>query len=162
MATRNVVEKTNGSTPPKTPRKARKTPASRASASHAKHAPQSELHSDLASAVQVLKQEKTRSELAAAAVVGAAAVLIEVELLPGILLGVGAMMLAKLFPGVTDQVRPLIKTTIGMGYKAMGKAQEMIAEASDHAHDMLAEIKAEAAKPGAAAKPASPIKSGVN
>jgi hypothetical protein len=112
--------------------------------------------------VQVLKQEKTRSELATAAVVGAAAVLIEVELLPGILLGVGAMMLAKLFPGVTDQVRPLIKTTIGMGYKAMGKAQAMIAEASDHAHDMLAEIKAEAAKPGAAAKPASPIKSAVN
>jgi hypothetical protein len=118
--------------------------------------------SDLESAVEVLKQEKTRSELATAAVVGAAALLIEVELLPGILLGVGAMMLAKLFPGVTDQVRPLIKTTIGMGYKAMGKAQEMIAEASDHAQDMLAEIRAEAAKPGVAAKPASPVKSGVH
>jgi hypothetical protein len=155
MATRALSEKTNGSTPP---RKARKTPASRAGANHVKSSPKS----DLESAVEVLKQEKTRSELATAAVVGAAALLIEVELLPGILLGVGAMMLAKLFPGVTDQVRPLIKTTIGMGYKAMGKAQEMIAEASDHAQDMLAEIRAEAAKPGVAAKPASPVKSGVH
>jgi hypothetical protein len=139
MATKKVVDKTNGSTP-KTTRKAR---GSQANGTHTN----TESKLNLASAAEVLNQEQTRSELATAAVVGAVALLIEAELLPGILLGVGAMMVAKLFPGVTDHIRPLLKTTIGMGYKAMGKAKELIAEASDHAQDIVAEIKAEAAKP---------------
>jgi hypothetical protein len=80
-------------------------------------------------------------------VVGAIAALVKAELLPGILLGVGAMMVAKLFPGITDQIQPLLKSTLGMGYKAMGKTQKLIAEASDRAQDILAEIKAEAGKP---------------
>ena len=86
-----------------------------------------------------------------AAVIGAAALLIEIELLPGILIGVGALMLPKLFPGVTDFARPLIKTTIGLGYKAMSKTQQLVAEASDNAQDMLAEIRAETGRRGAAA-----------
>jgi len=122
----------------------------------------------LASAVSVLNQEQTRSELATAAVVAAVAALIKAELLPGILLGVGAMMVAKLFPGITDEIRPLLKSTLGMGYKAMGKTQKMIAEASDRAQDMLAEIKAEAGKPVRTAikplaiKPAAAMKMSVN
>lgn len=103
----------------------------------------------VSSAVQVLNHERTRSELATAAVVGVAALLIEIELLPGILLGVGAMMIPKLFPGVTDMVRPLMKSTIALGYKAMAKTQQLVAEASDHAQDMLAEIRAEAGRKGA-------------
>jgi uncharacterized protein YukE len=57
----------------------------------------------------------------------------------------------------------MLKSTIGMGYKAMGKTQELIAEASDHAQDMLAEIKAEAAKTlRPAAKPSAAMKPTVN
>jgi hypothetical protein len=153
MATRKVVDKTNSGTP-KTSRKARGPRVSRTKDN-------SKL--DLASAVDVLNQEQTRSELATAAVVGAVAVLIEAELLPGILLGVGAMMVAKLFPGITDHIRPLLKSTIGLGYKAMGKTQELIAEASDHAQDMLAEIKAEAGKQTPpVTKPSAVIKPSVN
>ena len=96
------------------------------------------------SPAEVLNQEETRSELTAAAVVGVAAVLVEAELLPGILLGVAAMMLPKIFPGITDFARPLVKSSIGLGYKAMVKTQQLVAEASDHAQDMLAEIRSEA------------------
>ncbi|MDQ2763549.1 MAG: hypothetical protein M3Y22_08710 [Pseudomonadota bacterium] len=90
-----------------------------------------------------MTHEQTRSELATAAVVGVAAVIIEAELLPGILLGVAAMMIPKLFPGVSDLARPMIKSTVGLAYKAMAKTQELIAEASDHAQDLLAEVKAD-------------------
>ena len=102
------------------------------------------------SAVQVLSHEQTRSELVTAAVIGAAAVLIEIELLPGILLGVAAMMIPKLFPGVTNFARPLMKSTIGLGYRAMAKTQQLVAEASDHAQDMLAEIRVESERGGSA------------
>ena len=102
------------------------------------------------SAVQVLSHEQTRSELVTAAVIGAAAVLIEIELLPGILLGVAAMMVPKLFPGVTNFARPLMKSTIGLGYRAMAKTQQLVAEASDHAQDMLAEIRVESERSASA------------
>lgn len=136
MATRKSVHKANGSAP-KAARKATGTRANRTKGN-------SKL--DLAAAINVLNEEQTRSELATAAVVATVAAVVKAELLPGILLGVGAMMVAKLFPGIADQIRPLLKSTIGMGYKAAGKTQSMIAEASDHAQDMLAEIRAEAAK----------------
>jgi hypothetical protein len=106
------------------------------------------------STMDVLNGERTRSELAAAAVVGIAAVIIEIELLPGILLGVAAMMIPKLFPGLPDVGQPLVKSTISMAYKAMTKAQQLVAEASDRAQDMLAEIKVDAARSaGAKAHP---------
>ena len=104
----------------------------------------------LSSVVQVLNHEQTRSELATAAVIGAAALLIEIELLPGILLGVAAMMIPKLFPGVTNFARPLMKSTIGLGYRAMAKTQQLVAEASDHAQDMLAEIRVESERSASA------------
>jgi hypothetical protein len=112
------------------------------SESHSAVAPKSAI----TSAVQVLREERTRSELATAAVVGLAAIIVEIELLPGILLGVAAMMLPKLFPGLPELGRPLIKSTIGLGYKAMAQAQQLVAEASDRAQDMLAEIKADTAR----------------
>jgi hypothetical protein len=155
MATRKVTGKTNGSTP-KTMRKVR---VSRANGIHTKK----DAKLDLASAAEVLNHEQTRSELTTAAVVGAVALLIKAELLPGFLLGVGAMMLGKLFPGATDHIRPLLKTTIGMGYKAMGKTQQLIAEASDRAQDIMAEIKAEAGKPmPAVSKVSGAIKPTIN
>ena len=161
------MNKANGSTPrvngsvPKangiTPKATRKAPGPRASRASGN----SKL--DLASAINVLNQEQTRTELATAAVVGAVAALVKAELLPGILIGVSAMMVAKLFPGITDEIRPLLKSTLGMGYKAMGNTQKLIAEASDRAQDMLAEIKAEAGKSlRAATKPSAATKSSVN
>ena len=136
---------TGGSAPKSTARRARST---RESVTDAPTLTGPSLNS----AVQVLGREQTRSELATAAVVGVAAVLIEAELLPGILLGVAAMMVPKIFPGLTDFARPLVKSTIGLGYKAMAKAQRLVAEATDHAQDMLAEIKAEAGRRPSAEK----------
>jgi hypothetical protein len=160
MAARKVVNKTNGSAPKangSTPKAMRKALGLRASRTNGN----SKL--DLASAINVLNQEQTRTELATAAVVAAVAALIKAELLPGILIGVSAMMVAKLFPGITDEIRPLLKSTLGMGYKAMGNTQKLIAEASDRAQDMLAEIKAEAGKSiRAATKPSAAIKPSLN
>jgi hypothetical protein len=50
-----------------------------------------------------------------------------------------------------------------MGYKAMGKTQQLIAEASDRAQDIMAEIKAEAGKPmPAVSKVSGAIKPTIN
>jgi len=98
----------------------------------------------LESARDILCEERTRTELATAAVVGIAAAIIEIELLPGILLGMAAMLVPKLFPNLPQVGLPLLKSGIGLGFQAMDKAQRLIADASDRAQDILAEVKADA------------------
>lgn len=78
---------------------------------------------------------------AAAVVVGAA--LIEVELIPGIIIGAGAILLSKLFPQVGRYVRPAIKGAVRAGFSMAQKAREVVAEASEQVHDLVAEVKHE-------------------
>lgn len=78
---------------------------------------------------------------AAAIVVGAA--LIEVELIPGLIIGAGAILLGKLFPEMSGYVRPVVKSAVRAGFSMSQKAREVMAEASEQVHDLVAEVKQE-------------------
>ena len=77
------------------------------------------------------------------AAVGVAAALIEVELIPGMLLGVAAMLVPNLLPRIGNGLRPLIKGTIRAGYSVAERAKETVAEAGEQFQDIVAEVKAE-------------------
>jgi hypothetical protein len=78
---------------------------------------------------------------AAAIVVGAA--LIEVELIPGLVIGAGAILLGKLFPEMVAYVRPAIKGAVKASFFLTQKAREVMAETSEQVHDLVAEVKHE-------------------
>lgn len=85
---------------------------------------------------------------AAAIVVGAA--LIEVSLIPGLIIGAGAILLGKLFPEMSGYVRPMVKSAVRAGFSMGQKAREVMAEASEQVHDLVAEVKQEQHPPQSA------------
>ena len=85
--------------------------------------------------------------LATAAAIGVGAALISVKLIPGLMLGAGAILFGKLFPEIGSYVRPAIKNLVRTGYAVTQKARELAAEANEQAHDLLAEVKHERAQP---------------
>lgn len=87
---------------------------------------------------------------AAAIVVGAA--LIEVELIPGLIIGAGAILLGKLFPEMSGYVRPAIKGALRAGFSVGQKAREIMAETSEQMQDLVAEVKHEQTQPHNAKK----------
>lgn len=98
--------------------------------------------------------------LATAAVVGVGAALIEVEWIPGLLLGVAAMVAPGLVPKIGRGVRPFVHSAIKNGYAAGRKTREWMAEAGEQVSDMVAEVRASAMEsepqtPGAAVTPAA-------
>lgn len=78
-----------------------------------------------------------------AVAVGVAAALIESELIPGILIGAGAVLLGKMFPRVAAGMRPVAKTVIRAGIAMTDKARTVAAEAGEQVQDMVAEVQAE-------------------
>jgi len=90
-----------------------------------------------------LEKEGVGEQLAMATAVGLGVAALEMELLPGVLLGVGAMLAPKMVPALSSILRPLAKTAIRLGYSAFNTAQNMVAEASEQVQDMVAEVKAE-------------------
>ena len=77
------------------------------------------------------------------AAVGVAAALIEVELIPGMLLGVAAMLMPNLLPRIGSGLRPLVKGAVRAGYGVADRARETIAEAGEQFQDIMAEVKSE-------------------
>jgi hypothetical protein len=77
------------------------------------------------------------------AAVGVAAALIETELIPGMLIGVAAMLAPNLLPKVGNGLRPLIKSAVRAGYSVTERAKETFAEAGEQLQDIVAEVKAE-------------------
>jgi hypothetical protein len=86
----------------------------------------------------------------AAIVVGAA--LIEVELVPGLIIGAGAVLLGKLFSEIDAMVRPAIKGALGVGSSMTNMARQVMAETSEQVHDLVAEVKHEQGHPKSAEK----------
>jgi hypothetical protein len=84
--------------------------------------------------------------LATAAAIGVGAALISVELIPGLILGAGAILFGKLFPEIGSYVRPAVKNLVRTGFAVTQKARELAAEANEQAHDLLAEVKHERAQ----------------
>jgi hypothetical protein len=89
---------------------------------------------------------------ATVAVVGVGVAVFEAALLPGVVLGVAAMLVPKVLPSVGAAVNPLFRSTVRSAYKLGQKTKEMVAEAQEHVHDIVAEAKAEE-QPTAAASP---------
>ncbi len=81
------------------------------------------------------------------AAVGIGAALIEVELIPGILIGAGAMLMPNLVPKVLRAFRPALKGAVRAGYKVAQTTRETVAEASEQFQDVMAEVRAEAHVP---------------
>jgi hypothetical protein len=81
--------------------------------------------------------------VAAVVVVAAGAALFETALLPGIAIGVAAVAAPKYFPKLAAGLTPLFKSTVRGTYKLAQKSKEMFAEAHEHVHDIVAEVKAE-------------------
>jgi len=93
----------------------------------------------------LLSSETSGIATAAAIVVGAA--LIEVELIPGLIIGAGAILLGKLFPEMKGYMRPAIKGIVSAGYSMTHKTRQIIAEANEQVNDLIAEVKHEQEQP---------------
>jgi hypothetical protein len=92
-----------------------------------------------------------------AATVGVVAVgvaLFEVTLLPGMVIGVAAMLAPKYVPKMGAALTPMFKSTVRGAYKFGQKTREMVAEAKEQVHDIVAEVHAESDVAKAAPKPA--------
>jgi Protein of unknown function (DUF5132) len=93
-----------------------------------------------------------------AATVGVVAVgvaLFEVALLPGMVIGVAAMLAPKYVPKMGAALNPMFKSTVRSAYKFGQKTREMVAEAKEQVHDIVAEVHAEGDTAKAAPKPAA-------
>ena len=82
--------------------------------------------------------------VATVAVVGIGAAAFEAALLPGIVLGVAAVAVPHYFPRLGDALNPLFRSTVRNAYKLGRKTKEMMAEAQEQVHDIVAEVHAEA------------------
>jgi hypothetical protein len=76
-------------------------------------------------------------------VVGIGVAVFEAALLPGVVLGVAAMLVPKYLPRMGTTLTPLLRSTVRGVYKAGQKTREMVAEAQEHVHDIVAEVNAE-------------------
>jgi Protein of unknown function (DUF5132) len=81
--------------------------------------------------------------VATVAVVGVAAAAFEVALLPGIVLGVAAVAVPRYLPQLGAAINPLFRSTVRSAYKIGQKTKEMMAEAHEQVHDIVAEVHAE-------------------
>ena len=76
-------------------------------------------------------------------VVGVGVAVFEAALLPGVVLGVAAMLVPKYLPRIGTTLSPLFRSTVRGVYKVGHKTREMVAEAQEHVHDIVAEVNAE-------------------
>jgi hypothetical protein len=81
--------------------------------------------------------------VATVAVVGVAAAAFEAALLPGIVLGVAAVAVPRYLPKMGAALNPLFRSTVRGAYKLGQKTKEMMAEAHEQVHDIVAEVHAE-------------------
>jgi hypothetical protein len=81
--------------------------------------------------------------VATVAVVAVGALVFEAALIPGIALGVAAMLVPRFLPQIGGALDPLVKSTVRSAYRAGRKTRELVAEAEEHVHDLVAEVNAE-------------------
>jgi hypothetical protein len=92
-----------------------------------------------------LSQEETDlvATVATVGVVGVGVAVFEAALLPGLALGVVAMMAPKVAPKIGEALGPLFKSTVRGVYKFGQKTKEFVAETNEHVQDIVAEVDAE-------------------
>ena len=96
------------------------------------------------------KENTLGSRVATVAVIGLGAALIEVDLIPGMLIGAAAVLAPNFLPKLGNAMRPLLKTMMKAGFAFAAKTRESIAEAGEHFQDIMAEAKAESERDMAA------------
>lgn len=90
-------------------------------------------------------------------IVGVGVAVFEAALLPGVVLGVAAMVVPKYLPRMGSALGPLFRSTVRGVYKVGQRTREMVAEAQEHVHDIVAEVNAEEdTKNGGPRKSAAP------
>jgi hypothetical protein len=87
-------------------------------------------------------------------VIGVAAALFDIALIPGIVIGVAAAYAPKYVPGLGDRLQPLFDYTVRGAYKVTRSARSAVAEAQERMHDIAAEVAAEEAAGAEANVPA--------
>ena len=100
-----------------------------------------------------LSQEETDlvATVATVGVVGVGVAVLEAALLPGVALGVVAMLAPKFAPKIGEALAPLFKSTVRGAYKIGQKTKEFVAEANEHVQDIVAEVDAETKSKAASA-----------
>ncbi len=83
------------------------------------------------------------SKVATVAAVALGVALIEVELIPGMLIGVAAMVAPNLLPRMGNALRPFLKSAVRAGYTIVEKTKETVSEASEQMQDIVAEVRSE-------------------
>lgn len=103
-------------------------------------------HSDAALTVnpnQPNGEDTLGSKLTTVAAIGLGVALIEAELIPGMLIGIAAMLAPNFLPKLGRGLRPLIKGAVRAGYSLADRAKETVAEAGEQLQDIMAEVKSE-------------------
>jgi hypothetical protein len=101
------------------------------------------------------EQGEMVATVATVAVVGIAAAVFEAALIPGLVLGAAAVALPKYVPKMGQALTPLFRSTVRSAYKLSRKTKEMVAEAQEHVHDIVAEVHAETGEVAAKATKAA-------
>jgi hypothetical protein len=78
-------------------------------------------------------------------VIGVAAALFDVALIPGIVIGVAAAYAPKYVTNLGERLTPLFNYTVRGAYKVTRSARSAVAEAQEKMHDIAAEVEAEEA-----------------
>ena len=97
--------------------------------------------------------ETAGSKLATVAAIGIGVALIEAELIPGMLIGIAAMLAPNFLPKLGSGLRPLLKGAVRAGYAFVDRTKETVAEASEQLQDIVAEVKSEQRPEPAVAAP---------
>jgi len=100
-------------------------------------------------APETAQNDNLTNKVVTIAAIGVAVALIEVELIPGMLLGIGAALLPGFLPKLGDTLRPMVKSTVRASYAVAQKTREVFAEAHEQVQDMVAEAKMEHQTAGA-------------
>jgi len=105
-----------------------------------------------------LSKEETDlvTTVATVGVIGVGVAVFEAALLPGLALGVAAMLVPKVAPKLGEVVGPMFKSTVRGVYKFGRKTKEFVAETNEHVQDIVAEVDAETKGKATAAKDTAP------
>jgi hypothetical protein len=88
-------------------------------------------------------------------VIAVAAAVVEAALIPGIVVGVVAMLAPRYLPGISAGFQPAMRGTVRSAYKLGRKTKAAVAEAREHMQDIVAEVHAETLGGGTQAAPAA-------
>ena len=94
--------------------------------------------------------DDTMAKVLTVGVIGLAVALWEVALIPGMIIGAGAMLVPEILPKLADGAQPMFRWAVRGAYNTGKKARHAFAEAQEQVHDIVAEANIEAARPPAA------------